>query len=925
MKKLILTLLFATTLVSANNLTIEKWQGEAFKLDGKLTEKAWNSGSSFSDFVPFTSERRASAEVDTTFMVRYDKDYLYFGVECQEPLMEKVKLQKKSLWFADGIEIFLVPTGKDSTYYQFRVNVDKNRFQQYYEEGGNIKPVFYAPQWDSAVALQEKSWTLEVRIPWNALYMTSSNNWSTKWRLNIARNRRIARQNISWSKLIAKCNEISRFRYMAGFPKKNPLLDTYVMDSVAKINKFDGKKFTGDLQFGIEVASKGKYQIKCITNNKTYTQTFVAKKDGRNKVVIPNVVFNKPGKNNVNVILTCNNTTITNQNFEVGVSFEPIVVKLSNPSYRNTFYPGQTAKTITGLAKINLDAKELAISFGKQPAKKYTIPKNSIVNFSIPAGKLVDGKHQLKFTIFPQKIEQVITVSKYSKIPAGKNVGWVENGKLIFNGKAILPRFLYAHYYLGGTAMQQRTDADDLALTGKERDYRLVCTPPRIIKGIEVKEGTKDIRPCQELFDKIKAIMTHKKNKNFLFYYLSDEPECRSQSAVYLKYLYEFIKENDPWHPVMICTRAPERYIDCADILSPHPYIGPTYDGNGKRYLNIPIYRVRNYINAISKSNRPDKIASFTGQFFSYKSNSIYADYPTFEELESQVWSTLANGARWYTNYAYHDLGDRPAIYEGTRYQMTSLRRLENFILSSQCEELKVKAQYNVCDAVVLKNKNDKLVIVVNLLDKAQKITVQSNTLKSVPVWHRFRENQQIKGNSDVLTFNLKPYECMVLSSKVFDKNLPLRKDVIAKIAKLEAARLSRPNVLLGKGLDIEISTSNPPRSSLGIQNKLFDGTVDMLAWQHVNKKTKGFIDMLFPKFVPQFSKVRVWGNPATKDIKISIRKAGRWQTPTPKKVTTNKWYVEFDYGTMLKTIRMKIEFPKRKVAQEVYEIELEK
>ena len=923
MKKLLLLLLFCALSTIAADVAIEKWQGEAFKLDGKLTESAWKKGQSFSDFSPFASERRATAEVDTTFMVRYDKDYLYFGVECQEPLMDKVKLQKKSIWFADGIEFFLVPTGKDSTYYQFRVNFDKNRFQQYYEEGGNIKPVFYAPNWDSAVDLQDKSWTLEVRIPWSALYMTNSLNWSTKWRLNVARNRRIARQNISWSKLLLKCNEISRFRYMTNFPKKDPMLDTYVVDSVAKINMFDGKKYTGNLDITIEAASKASYNVKCIANNKVYTKTFNLKA-GKNSVIIPNVVFAKAGKNNVKIILTQKNKTIAQQNFEVGVNFEPIVVKLTTPSYRNTFYPGQTAKVITGSAKVNLNAKQLIISYDNQKATTYNIPKDGIVKFSIKCANMADGKHKLKFKVLPQGIEQETTVSKYSKAPEGMNVAWVENGRLIFNGKAKLPRFLFAHYYLGGKAMQERTDADDLGLTAPERKYRLVCTPPRLIKGIEIKEGTKDIKPCQELFDKIKALMT-KKDKNYLYYYLSDEPECRSQSPVYLKYLYEFIKENDPWHPVMICSRTPERFIDCADILSPHPYTNPSFDGNGKRYLNIPIARVRNYINAITKSGRHDKIAGFTGQFFSYKSLSVYADYPTFEELEAQVWSTLANGARWYTNYAYHDLGDRPVIYEATRYQMTSVRALENFIMHSKTEELKVQAEHNTCYSVVLKNNNYKRLIVVNLLDKAQKITVSSNTLKNVPTWYRFRENQKISGNKNTFTFNLKPYECMVLTSKVFDKGLPLRKDVLAKIASQEKERLSRPNILLGKGLDIEISTSNPPRSSLGIQNKLFDGTRDMLAWQHTNTKSKKFIEMSFPKFVPQFSKVRIWGNPATKDIKISIRKAGRWQTPTPKKVTTGKWFVEFDYGTMLRTIRMRIEFPAKKVVQEVYEIELEK
>ena len=171
--------------------------------------------------------------------------------------------------------------------------------------------------------------------------------------------------------------------------------------------------------------------------------------------------------------------------------------------------------------------------------------------------------------------------------------------------------------------------------------------------------------------------------------------------------------------------------------------------------------------------------------------------------------------------------------------------------------------------------------------------------------------------------FDLQPYECMVLTSKVFDANLPLRSVVIAETARQEKERINRPNMLLNRGLDIELNTSHPPRSSLGMQNKLFDGTCDMLAWQHSKRTGRRFIEMSFPKFVPEFSKVRIWGYPVNKNIKILIRKAGRWQTPEPKKVTQDKWFVEFEYQKLLRTIRMRIDFPRNKKPQEVYEIEL--
>ena len=210
----------------------------------------------------------------------------------------------------------------------------------------------------------------------------------------------------------------------------------------------------------------------------------------------------------------------------------------------------------------------------------------------------------------------------------------------------------------------------------------------------------------------------------------------------------------------------------------------------------------------------------------------------------------------------------------------------------------------------------------VNLLNKPQKISVAGEALKDTAIWHRFRMQQTLPGKQSTLSFDLQPYECMVLTSQAWDRDLLPRSEVIAQINRQEKARISRPNLLLGRGLDIELNTSNPPRSAMGMQNKLFDGTYDVLAWQHTKKSGKRFIELSFPKFVPEFSKVRIWGHPASKDIKISIRKAGKWQTPQVSKVTQDKWFVEFDYQTMLRTIRMRIDFPRGKNIQEVYEIE---
>ena len=56
-------------------------------------------------------------------------------------------------------------------------------------------------------------------------------------------------------------------------------------------------------------------------------------------------------------------------------------------------------------------------------------------------------------------------------------------------------------------------------------------------KGISVEETKRDAMPRELVFDNVDAILEENKDKDFAYYYLSDEPECRGLSPVYLKYL----------------------------------------------------------------------------------------------------------------------------------------------------------------------------------------------------------------------------------------------------------------------------------------------------------------------------------------------------------------------------------------------------
>ena len=505
-----------------------------------------------------------------------------------------------------------------------------------------------------------------------------------------------------------------------------------------------------------------------------------------------------------------------------------------------------------------------------------------------------------------------------------KNAGsmlWIEDGVLYKNGKPRFHRTLSAVGWHGGKAFDERVSKDDLGFLHMNLQN---VEPKRLIPGIEPKEATKDVKPCPEMFEKLRKIVEqHRDDPDLDMYYLADEPECRNVSPVYLKYLYDFITELDPYHPVISCSRAADRYIDTADVMRTHPYINPTISG-GKRFLQIPIDRVRNYVQDVTKFNRPDKIAGFTGQFFSYKFNNFAADYPTWEEMESMSWSGLAQGARHFQPYAYHDLGDRPRIYEAVRYFNQSIIALEKQLLSNRKYPVKTADPENMLDTLLVEGSGVTLLIAINLKNGPLEAAVSADHLKNFSSMFEFRGTGSRKIVDGELKLSLKPYECVVLTSKKMDGGLKTRDQVLKEIAEAETARVSRGSLLFEKGDTFEVDSSNPGKSDLGVRSKMFDGVTDVFAWESRRGSKERWFELNFRKRPPKFSKIGIYGANADRPT-VRIWKFGEWKTLTPKKTDKAKYSTVLDFGEELKSVKVRIDFLKKasKNPVELYEIEL--
>lgn len=897
---------------------------EPIIVDGKLSEPAWEKAPVQSGFVRFKAAKTDKLDARTEFRVLAGKDSLYIGIRCAEPLMGELKAPSSGpLWYVDGIELFMSPTGQPDEYYQFLVTAGNMRWCLWYGESGVIKPDPYAPLWTSAVYLGKDFWSAEIQLPLNGFYMTRSGNWKPEWLFNVVRNRRTVREESTWSRLNADSHEVKNFRTLKEFPVRPASEDIYMKSASAKVNgvSSDGYRAELKIQAVADAAAAGAYFLRVLPPEvKKAVSVRVKLEKGLNELSIPGIYFPTLGKNNTRMELEREaDGKIIGRYYPVQIVHEPLKLVLLKPGYAGTFFPGQDFSRIEGelLIRMAPEGLEAVVSIEgnglPKMSRTFENPAKT-VKFSFNTEKMKFGKCTVTAELRKEghAISTVRTTVNRPE-PVQTKMVWVENARVVVNGKTVYPRDIYATFYQGGTAFAERFKKENFFL---ERFPICVLEPARLLKGIEA-EAVKDIRPSPVLLEKIRKKIEQYRDRDFLFYYLSDEPECRGLSPVYFRYLYEYIKELDPFHPVLIASRANNEYIECADVFSTHPYIGPMFDGKGGRFLNVPVLRTRDFVRDTSATGRGDKVSGFTPQFFSYGNITNHmSDYPTFEELEVTLWSSIANGAHLQWAYAYHDLGDRPVLYEGLRYFYESIAVLEDILCNGK--EQNVKSGSAQMDVLLFALGKERLLIVVNLLDKPVSEEIETGPL---PVLYEFRGSRRFEVVDGKLKLSLKPYEVLLLRDKT-TSGLRSRSEVLADIAAKEKARTNRENVLFGRGYDIEVDSSEPGVRVFLEQGKLFDGTLDVLGWKHSLPNKPAWYELDFPKFVPSFTKIRLYGN-NIQNAGIKIWKAGEWQELPEKPVPAGAYGLEWVFPEKKRTVKIRFDFGVPKSPVELYEIEL--
>ncbi|SMF16880.1 Carbohydrate family 9 binding domain-like [Alteromonadaceae bacterium Bs31] len=170
------------------------------KIDGLLDEKLWSELKAIEDFHQVRPQQFAPPSERTRLWIAYDQDMLYIAARMFEQHPDAISLretiQGKDFDSDDLISITLDPFNNKREGYLFQVNPFGLRSEALITNSDSELNDDWRAIWFAAANIDDKSWTVEVAIPFKSL---SFNPHSDTWGINFGRVIRRKGETIAWS------------------------------------------------------------------------------------------------------------------------------------------------------------------------------------------------------------------------------------------------------------------------------------------------------------------------------------------------------------------------------------------------------------------------------------------------------------------------------------------------------------------------------------------------------------------------------------------------------------------------------------------------------------------------------------------------------------------------------------------------------
>jgi len=180
------------------------------EIDGLLRESCWEEAAAATDFT-LIGDGEGPAEMQTSFSVLFDRTNLYFGIRCEEERMNDLKRDcvdhDGSVYADDCVEIFIDANIDRQSYFHFSVNSSAVKADE------KMRNSDWNPSWQTAAKENEKSWTVEIAIPFGELGIEGATGGLL--RFNVCRARTpVALEYSCWSNTGGSFHAPGRFGWL---------------------------------------------------------------------------------------------------------------------------------------------------------------------------------------------------------------------------------------------------------------------------------------------------------------------------------------------------------------------------------------------------------------------------------------------------------------------------------------------------------------------------------------------------------------------------------------------------------------------------------------------------------------------------------------------------------------------------------------
>jgi hypothetical protein len=588
-------LLLAAASAFSGEITAERIRKTPL-IDGKLNEDCWQNAKPYRTFLK-SGEKAEAANANTSVKVLYDDDAIYFGIRCEEPDIKDIQKESRprdgGIYQLDCLEIMLDPALTKERYYHFMVSANNDVFDAFREQGGGIQNKKWNGIWNSKVFIGNDFWSCEIRIPF--FNFAEDAPIDGAWGINICRGKRTnpredssiagngAYHNMgAFLKLTGINADLKKFRISVNPP--NPIVKVgdkkrlFVENSSTIVN-------CGQTDSVLLVDS---WLIAPDGNVYTSAQSKFVLRHGESRIVtLPPISIKDQGEYlNALRVTDQDGRVLAYRDTSTQIRFSPISIRLLTPWYRHSIFETQKIKDIefdihTAMPPDLIEGKTMEVSIGNKDKVVWTAnvsPVKNALHIKIDNTVIPYGRYVISAVLKNPNgtnIDFCTAETRLWKLPFKQGETWLGNDNTIYiEGKPF-----FFHSVWGGKEcnMPEHTLIMEMNANSVPHGQKWFCTDiifktmgnriPALLKALQGGNLEDEHR---EIFRKL--VHRSRDEKNLVCYYLVDEPSSSSLHPEGLRQAYEVIKEEDPYHPVVISDSSRNDYIEACDINAHHPY-----------------------------------------------------------------------------------------------------------------------------------------------------------------------------------------------------------------------------------------------------------------------------------------------------------------------------------------------------------------